>query len=96
MKPILIITVGLFMLVGSPLKAQSDYSGTQSSYMGLGEKEVKDKFEKEGFKFDKETIEICSPPDKTCKVFLAQSSTEIIKCRFNDEGKVNGVIRFKL
>ncbi len=31
----------------------------QSPYLNLNEKEVKDKFKEEGFRFDKETIEIC-------------------------------------
>jgi len=68
----------------------------QSSYLNLNEKEVKDKFKEEGFRFDKETIEICEKPDKTCKVFIAQSDTEIIKCRFNEsKGICNSVIRYK-
>ena len=68
----------------------------QSSYLNLNEKEVKDKFKEEGFRFDKETIEICVKPDKTCKVFIAQSDTEIIKCRFEEsEGICNAVIRYK-
>jgi len=68
----------------------------QSPYLNLNEKEVKDKFKEEGFRFDKETIEICVKPDKTYKVFIAQSDTEIIKCRFNEsEGICNSVIRYK-
>ena len=68
----------------------------QSPYLNLNEKEVKDKFKEEGFRFDKETIEICVKPDKTCKVFIAQSDTEIIKCRFEEsEGICNAVIRYK-
>ena len=68
----------------------------QSSYLNLNEKEVKDKFKEEGFRFDKETIEICVKPDKTCKVFIAQSDTEIIKCRFEEsKGICNAVIRYK-
>ena len=68
----------------------------QSSYLNLNEKEVKDKFKEEGFRFDKEEIEICVKPDKTCKVFIAQSDTEIIKCRFEEsKGICNAVIRYK-
>ena len=68
----------------------------QSSYLNLNEKEVKDKFKEEGFRFDKETIEICVKPDKTCKVFIAQSDTEIIKCRFEEsKGICNAVTRYK-
>ena len=68
----------------------------QSSYLNLNEKEVKDKFKEEGFRFDKEEIEICVKPDKSCKVFIAQSDTEIIKCRFEEsEGICNAVIRYK-
>jgi hypothetical protein len=68
----------------------------QSPYLNLNEKEVKDKFKEEGFRFDKETIEICVKPDKTCKVFIAQSDTEIIKCRFEEsKGICNAVIRYK-
>lgn len=94
---IILVVVFIFLVWSSPLKAQSEYSGTQSSYMGLNEKEVKDKFKEDGFKFDKETIEICSLPDKTCKVFIAQSSTEVIKCRFEEsKGICNAVIRYKL
>ncbi len=67
----------------------------QSPYLNLNEKEVKDKFKEEGFRFDKETIEICVKPDKTCKVFIAQSDTEIIKCRFEEsKGICNAVIRY--
>ncbi len=67
----------------------------QSPYLNLNEKEVKDKFKEEGFRFDKETIEICVKPDKTCKVFIAQSDIEIIKCRFEEsEGICNAVIRY--
>ena len=69
----------------------------QSPYLNLNEKEVKDKFKEEGFRFDKETIEICVTPDKTCKVFIAQSDTEIIKCRFEEsKGICNAVIRYKI
>lgn len=69
----------------------------QSPYLGLTEKQVKDKFKEDGFKFDKETIEICFPPDKTCKIFIAQSDTELIKCRFEEsKGICNAVIRYKL
>ncbi len=40
--------------------------------------------------------EICVKPDKTCKVFIAQSDTEIIKCRFEEsKGICNAVIRYK-
>lgn len=68
----------------------------QSPYLNLNEKEVKDKFKEEGFRFDKETIEICVTPDKTCKVFIAQSDTEIIKCRFEEsKGICNAVTRYK-
>jgi len=68
----------------------------QSPYLNLNEKEVKDKFKEEGFRFDKEEIEICVTPDKSCKVFIAQSDTEIIKCRFEEsEGICNAVIRYK-
>ena len=68
----------------------------QSPYLNLNEKEVKDKFKEEGFRFDKEEIEICVKPDKTCKVFIAQSDTEIIKCRFEEsKGICNAVIRYK-
>ena len=68
----------------------------QSPYLNLNEKEVKDKFKEEGLRFDKETIEICVKPDKTCKVFIAQSDTEIIKCRFEEsKGICNAVIRYK-
>jgi len=68
----------------------------QSPYLNLNEKEVKDKFKEEGFRFDKETIEICVKPDKTCKVFIAQSDTEIIKCRFEEsKGICNAVTRYK-
>lgn len=68
----------------------------QSSYLNLNEKEVKDKFKEEGFRFDKEEIEICVKPDKTCKVFIAQSDTEIIKCRFEEsKGICNAVTRYK-
>jgi len=68
----------------------------QSPYLNLNETEVKDKFKEEGFRFDKETIEICVKPDKTCKVFIAQSDTEIIKCRFEEsKGICNAVIRYK-
>ena len=68
----------------------------QSPYLNLNEKEVKDKFKEEGFRFYKEEIEICVTPDKTCKVFIAQSDTEIIKCRFEEsEGICNAVIRYK-
>jgi hypothetical protein len=86
----LIITICLLVssLIGvsqSPLTA----------YLNLTEKEVKDKFKEEGFRFDKETIEICVKPDKTCKVFIAQSDTEIIKCRFKEPGICNAVIRYK-
>ena len=87
----LIITICLLVssLIGvsqSPLTA----------YLNLTETEVKDKFKEEGFRFDKETIEICVKPDKTCKVFIAQSDTEIIKCRFEEsEGICNAVIRYK-
>jgi hypothetical protein len=87
----LIITICLLVssLIGvsqSPLTA----------YLNLTEKEVKDKFKEEGFRFDKETIEICVKPDKTCKVFIAQSDTEIIKCRFEEsKGICNAVIRYK-
>ena len=67
----------------------------QSPYLNLNEKEVKDKFKEEGFRFDKETIEICVKPDKTCKVFIAQTDTEIIKCRFEEsKGICNAVIRY--
>ena len=69
---------------------------TQSPYLNLNEKEVKDKFKEEGFRFDKEEIEICVKPDKTCKVFIAQSDTEIIKCRFEEsKGICNAVTRYK-
>lgn len=87
----LIITICLLVssLIGvsqSPLTA----------YLNLTENEVKDKFKEEGFRFDKETIEICVKPDKTCKVFIAQSDTEIIKCRFKEsKGICNAVIRYK-
>ena len=68
----------------------------QSPYLNLNEKEVKDKFKEEGFRFDKETIEICVKPDKTCKVLIAQSDTEIIKCRFEEsKGICNAVTRYK-
>jgi len=68
----------------------------QSPYLNLNETEVKDKFKEEGFRFDKETIEICVKPDKTCKVFIAQSDTEIIKCRFEEsKGICNAVTRYK-
>ena len=69
----------------------------QSPYLNLTEKEVKDKFKEDGFRFDKETIEICVKPDQTCKVIIAQSDTEVIKCRFEEsKGICNSVIRYKL
>ena len=69
----------------------------QSPYLNLTEKEVKDKFKEDGFRFDKETIEVCVKPDQTCKVLIAQSDTEIIKCRFEEsKGICNAVIRYKL
>ena len=68
----------------------------QSPYLNLNEKEVKDKFKEEGFRFDKEEIDICVTPDKSCKVFIAQSDTEIIKCRFEEsKGICNAVVRYK-
>ena len=84
----LIITICLlvFSLIGF----------AQSPYLGLTEKQVKDKFKEDGFRFDKETIEICVKPDKTCKVFIAQSDIEIIKCRFEEsKGICNAVTRYK-
>ena len=69
----------------------------QSPYLNLTEKEVKDKFKEDGFRFDKETVEVCVKPDQTCKVLIAQSDTEIIKCRFEEsKGICNAVIRYKL
>jgi hypothetical protein len=70
---------------------------SQSPYLNLTEKEVKDKFKEDGFKFDKETIEVCVKPDQTCKVIIAQPDTEVIKCRFEEsKGICNAVIRYKL
>jgi hypothetical protein len=69
----------------------------QSPYLGLTEKQVKDKFKEDGFRFDKETIEVCAKPDQTCKVLIAESDTEIIKCRFGEsKGTCDAVIRYKL
>lgn len=69
----------------------------QSPYLNLTEKEVKDKFKEDGFRFDKETIEVCVKPDQTCKVLIAQTDTEVIKCRFEEsKGICDAVIRYKL
>jgi len=68
----------------------------QSPYLNLTENEVKNKFKEEGFRFDKEETKICYKDGKTCKVFIAQSDTEIIKCRFEEsKGICNAVIRYK-